>query len=228
MEKLSRWTKDTLKSKVIPPYVITWKAGTSKPFISLTFDDGPCPKKTARILERLRKAGARATFFVIGAKAAQDLSLLADIAAEGHELGCHGYNHRRPQEQPSRALMRQELLRTNELIEKVTFRPVKLFRPPCGELSLALLYEIHRAFLRPVLWSKDTFDALGATPQNPRGLFDVTSGDIVLMHDRYAAPWLEVVLEQMERLELRSLPVSRLLEDQVFTVRGPAPNPAAF
>lgn len=212
MKALGRWAKGILKDKVIPPYLITWNARTPRPRVSLTFDDGPCPKTTPRILDRLRRAGAHATFFVIGERAAKNRTLLEAIAAGGHELGCHGYTHKRPRELTSREELRSELRKTNDIIEATTFCPVRLFRPPYGEMNLALIYETHRALLRPVLWNKDTLDARGATPKATLP-FELRPGDIVLMHDEYAGPWLEVILEEMTERGLGSLTVSGLLTD---------------
>lgn len=62
-------------------------------YVALTFDDGPSPRCTPRLLDGLRELGAKATFFVVGCQAVKDPDIVQRIAAEGHQVGNHSYDH---------------------------------------------------------------------------------------------------------------------------------------
>jgi spore germination protein YaaH len=97
--------------------------------VALTFDDGPDPKWTPKVLDILKAAGVKAAFFLVGVNAEQYPSLVRRIVAEGHEIGNHTYYH------PNLALcwpehIRLELNATQLLLEEITGRSTTLFRPP--------------------------------------------------------------------------------------------------
>ncbi|MBF0514982.1 MAG: glycosyltransferase, partial [Desulfovibrionaceae bacterium] len=115
------------------PYVIT-RFGAAPGKIALSFDDGPDPRYTPAILDELKKAGARATFFVIGAQAEKYPELLRRIYAEGHDIGNHTYTHPNIAE-ISLTQLRLEVAATERLLETLIDRQSHLFRSPYGEDS---------------------------------------------------------------------------------------------
>ena len=188
--------------------------------VALTFDDGPHREGTPAVLELLRAAGARATFFLVGEQVDRYPQLAAEIAAAGHEIGLHGYRHRLLLRRTVGGLGR-DLDRGLDAIVGTTRQTPRCYRPPYGVFSAGALDLVRRRGLQPVLWSKWGRDwARRATPATiarnaARGL---AAGDIVLLHDadHYSAPgsWRKTVaalpriLEAADGLDLPWVPLS--------------------
>jgi peptidoglycan-N-acetylglucosamine deacetylase len=99
------------------------------PYIAMTFDDGPHPVLTPRLLDMLKARGIRATFFLIGQNAAEYPDIVRRIAAEGHEIGNHTWDH--PQlTKLSPIALREEIDRTSSTIAEIIGKPVLVMRPP--------------------------------------------------------------------------------------------------
>jgi cellulose synthase/poly-beta-1,6-N-acetylglucosamine synthase-like glycosyltransferase/peptidoglycan/xylan/chitin deacetylase (PgdA/CDA1 family) len=159
--------------------------------VALTFDDGPDPRWTPRILAVLRRHHARATFFVVGSKVAAHPGLARRIVAEGHELGSHTYTHADLGAlQPWRRQL--ELTLTQKALAGATGVHTRLLRPPYSSVPSALAgdeYTAARAVSRDgylvVLADHDTKDWSGRTPEQivaaatPAG----GRGAVVLLHD---------------------------------------------
>lgn len=154
--------------------------------VALTFDDGPDPETTPVVLDALDAAGAKATFFVIGAKAERHPGLVRELVARGHAVGVHGYVHDRLFALRGPWRVRRELERAVAALERITgVRPV-LFRAPIGHVSPAMARVVANLGMLVVGWSVKSLDGWsGATPE--RVLARVTprlrDGCIVLMHD---------------------------------------------
>jgi peptidoglycan/xylan/chitin deacetylase (PgdA/CDA1 family) len=157
--------------------------------VALTFDDGPSPAYTGRILGTLKRYRVKATFFVVGKKAADFSDLLKQIADAGEEIGNHTYYHS-PITWLSPRKMLNELADTNRVIGNITGREVTLFRPPNGRFSQARLKTLEHAGYRVVLWSvnADDFYHSDSGMRSPdsidhRVLSRVRGGDVILLHD---------------------------------------------
>ncbi len=158
--------------------------------LALTFDDGPNPAITARLLDLLERYSVRATFFLIGRFAEACPDLVREIAARGHVLGNHTHTHanlifRSP------ARIREELTRCQNAVVAATHSaPPRWMRPPYGYRSPLLDREVHRAGMRGVvMWSTLCQDW---EPQPPERLIGTLSraaapgrprGDIIVLHD---------------------------------------------
>jgi peptidoglycan/xylan/chitin deacetylase (PgdA/CDA1 family) len=158
--------------------------------IALTFDDGPNPPVTPRLLELFDRYSVRATFFLIGKFARACPELVREISVRGHLLGNHSDTHANLFFR-SRAGIRSELVRCQDAIAAATHaRPPQWMRPPYGYRSPLLRAEIRRAGMGGVvMWSKICWDW---KPQPPERLIERLSrvarpdqphGDIVVMHD---------------------------------------------
>ena len=167
------------------PRIVYKHAGASaEKRVALTFDDGPHPRYTAQILDILEEYGAKATFFTVGSNAKAYPELISRAVAQGHEIGSHTYHHYHVN-QMNEALLREEILSTNQLLEKITGRRVRLFRPPEGVCSKSLGGICEQEGMTIVLWSVDTRD-WAHTPideicDNVKE--NVRNGSIILMHD---------------------------------------------
>ncbi len=164
--------------------------------VALTFDDGP-GLWTPKVLDVLRRSGVKAAFFVIGRNAETNPGLVSAIAADGHLIGNHTWNHDPPPGGASwpRARLANELDRTDQLLNEITGSRTCWFRPPAGILSGATA-EVRRRSLAVAMWSVDSRDWLiqkGAR-RDPDGelahriVVRATSGadqknPIVLLHD---------------------------------------------
>ncbi len=125
--------------------------------LALTFDDGPNPAWTPRLLEILASHNVHATFFLLGSHAQAEPELVRRIAAAGHLIGNHSWSH--PNLALSgRARIRAELTQTCDVLEQVAGMQVRYFRPPFGARRPAALAVARELGMVPVLWNAMTSD----------------------------------------------------------------------
>lgn len=155
--------------------------------IALTFDDGPHPEYTPRLLDELLKFQIRATFFVVGEAVARFPDITRRIVAEGHTLAGHTYTHSEPSETSTTKLL-NEVRQSLALIEDLTGQQLTLFRPPKGKLSLTKTLGLWKLKQTIVLWNCDPRDYQAVAPQGIQSWvrqYRPAGGDIVLMHDTH-------------------------------------------
>lgn len=151
--------------------------------VALTFDDGPRPPYTERILELLSRYNAKATFFVVGEMARLYPELLRAIVSAGHEVGNHSYTHT-PLRMLTKSEIDSELLLTDIAIsEACGIHPV-FFRPPGGGMSEQLISALSEQRYSCVLWNINIGSYRG-TPREVASqmLRAVKDGSIILMHN---------------------------------------------
>jgi peptidoglycan-N-acetylglucosamine deacetylase len=119
----------TNQYQALPSSYVIQRMGERPGLVALTFDDGPHPDWTPRILDILRREQVRATFFIIGQNGQADPALVQRIVDEGHEIGNHTFTHPTLDE-INAGFTRMELNATRMLIESLTGRTTRLFRPP--------------------------------------------------------------------------------------------------
>lgn len=151
--------------------------------IALTFDDGPHPYYTEQLLNGLKERGVHATFFVMGKHVEMYPKLIERMNEEGHLVGNHTYSHMQLNKSNEDAF-KEELIRTNELIEKLTGQEVQYVRPPYGAWDKKFEKELN---MFPVLW---TIDPLDWCSSNVSGIVrkvtdKAKENAIILMHDEY-------------------------------------------
>ncbi|CAM3320285.1 polysaccharide deacetylase family protein [Stackebrandtia soli] len=160
---------------------------TGSEAVALTFDDGPHPVWTPKVLAKLRESGVTATFCVIGRQARQYPELIREIVADGHTLCNHSWNHEFDLGKQSRAAIAKNLKRTNAAIRAaVPDARIGYFRQPGGEWTKRVISVSEKLGMAPVHWSVDPSDwnsERKATQINKQVVGDVEAGDIVLMHD---------------------------------------------
>jgi peptidoglycan/xylan/chitin deacetylase (PgdA/CDA1 family) len=153
--------------------------------VALTFDDGPHPEGTPRVLEILAAHGARATFFVIGEQAVRRPELLRRIIDQGHSVELHGYRHRLQLRLTAREL-RDDIERGTVAIEDALGVSPRLHRPPYGIYSSAGLEIVRARELQPLLWARWGKDWRKFTTPGRiahRVLSGLRAGDVILLHD---------------------------------------------
>ena len=154
---------------------------TGERVIALTFDDGPDAESTPRVLNLLGKYGAHATFFLVGQAAAAQPQLVKRIAADGHAIGIHSWDHRSFLTLSSRE-RRKQIQDCARAIEPYRSR---LFRPPYGEQTVLTRLEAFVMGYEVVGWNVNSGDWFESNPAalSEYLLNTVQSGDIVLLHD---------------------------------------------
>lgn len=125
--------------------------------LALTFDDGPNPAWTPRLLDLLAEHDVRATFFMMGSHAQSQSDLVKRIAATGHVVGNHSWSHPNLARSPA-ARVREELKRTREILEQITGAKIRYFRPPYGARRPIVFRIARELALEPVLWNAMTTD----------------------------------------------------------------------
>lgn len=125
--------------------------------LALTFDDGPNPAWTPRLLDILAAHDVRATFFMVGRFAQTEPALVRRVAEAGHLLGNHSWSHPNLARTPA-ARVHQELRQTSETIEQISGQPVRYFRPPYGGRRPYVLKTARQLGMTPVLWNAMTSD----------------------------------------------------------------------
>ena len=177
------WATLWPKSRLLGP-VLT-RLPTSESKVWLTIDDGP-GDDTLAILDLLDAHGAKATFFVVGARAAARPALVREIARRGHGIGNHSYHH------PSAwfwalppARMRHEITRNQQLLTDLTGTAPRWFRAVVGMANPFVAPVLKAHGLARVAWSARGFDALSAEPAQvvARIERDLAPGAIVLLHE---------------------------------------------
>jgi peptidoglycan/xylan/chitin deacetylase (PgdA/CDA1 family) len=185
--------------------------------VYLTFDDGPDPEWTPRVLDALAAAQVPATFFVIGSAARREPGLVRRAAAEGHEIANHTLEHRHPWFMTSTQARRQ-VSEGAQALEDVLGRAPRFYRPPHGRNRVCMTQEAQQRGETPVMWDISAIDwgMMGRADRIAARLEYVGTGDIVLMHDgrnKHNRPdqLLQVLpgfLQALRSRELQAAPLS--------------------
>jgi len=185
--------------------------------VALTFDDGPHPVTTRRILAALAGTRHRATFFVLGVKARRHPDVLREIQAAGHTIGVHGDEHDRLHSFRMPWRVYGDLVRAAKAVEDATGVRPHLFRPPLGHTSVNAAPGVRRAGLTVVGWSVRGLD--GMRTQTPEAVVtrverELSDGAIVMLHDASER-------DDYEPASIRALPeLLRLLDERGWTSVG--------
>jgi peptidoglycan/xylan/chitin deacetylase (PgdA/CDA1 family) len=201
---------------------LLWR-GPARPEVALTFDDGPSPATTPRVLELLAEAGVRATFFVVGRKAVEHPQLVRDIAAAGHLVGLHGFEHDRLFSLRRSRQVLDDIRRTQDVIESTGVPRPMLFRPPIGFVSHLTVSGARTAGVTLIGCSAralDGFRSASADKVAERLLRALGPGALLAMHDAAerddyvpaSIAALPRVLEAVRQRNLRPVTLSEWLD----------------
>ncbi|MCE5333051.1 MAG: polysaccharide deacetylase family protein [Desulfobacteraceae bacterium] len=191
--------------------------------VALTFDDGPNEPYTSQLLGILERSGIKATFFVIGMNCERFPDALKKIAAAGHEIGNHTFDHevlplkRSPE-------IEMQIRNTSAVIEKITGEWPALFRAPHGWRNPWTNGAVRRAGCKPVAWTLGVWDTdrPGAQVIIARTLKGVRDGCILLLHDgrgietqadsSQVVQALPAIIEDLKHRGFRFVTVSEMME----------------
>lgn len=155
------------------------------PYVAITFDDGPHPQNTPRLLDILKERGIKATFYLVGQNVAEYPEIVARMVAEGHEVGNHSWSHPFFTKM-SESAVRSQLQRTHDAIVQASGVAPTTLRPPYGAITASQKKWIADDFGYPtIMWSVDPLDwkNRNATTVTQRIVSGASQGDIILAHD---------------------------------------------
>ncbi|KHL96328.1 xylanase deacetylase [Paenibacillus sp. IHB B 3415] len=201
-----------------------FRKGIGRTDYGLTFDDGPDPHYTPLLLDLLKRYGAKATFFVVGAHAEAHPEIIKRMHDEGHLIGIHNYVHKtnwlmRP------ATVRKQIQRTDDIIFKITGERSTYYRPPWGIVNLFDFSK--RRQVQIVLWSAmfgDWKEKLGAERLTDKLISKLGPGEVMLLHDcgttlgadphapEHMLIALERMLQEADRRGLRSIRIDKMIK----------------
>ncbi|GGN05640.1 polysaccharide deacetylase [Dyadobacter beijingensis] len=188
--------------------------------IALTFDDGPDPDSTPRILETLRQNDLKATFFVIGRKAVEHPELLRRIVEEGHTIANHSYSHSYLIALFSTRKLKADIQRCNEAIRDITGRAPVFFRPPFGVTNPRYARVLKELQMQSIGWSLRSMDTRA---KNKYQLINTIVSklkprNIVLLHDHLplTAETLPDIIGHCREMGIKIEPLPRLIGKEPY------------
>ncbi|WP_145326383.1 polysaccharide deacetylase family protein [Paenibacillus xylanexedens] len=187
--------------------------------VAFTFDDGPHPVYTHQVLEIFRRAGGRATFFMIGKEMEAHPEIAAEVHREGHEIANHTYTH----PDLTKLTLEEaggELQRAENLVQEVTGQPARCFRPPYFGVNddiLSLAAERGYRTIGAVNGEAKDWDNPGVEHILEHSRSAVKPGSVLIFHDGYGDRSLtveavRVLVDEMVAEGYRLVTVSELLE----------------
>ncbi len=184
--------------------------------IALTFDDGPVPSATPKILETLKKESVKATFFVVGRMVDKYPSLLKQIWEEGHDVGNHTYSH--PDlTKLSKGDILKELEKTRLLIRKITGKDTYLFRPPGGRYDNKVIVTTTLAKYKMILWTDypEDYGCLSSRLIYQKALSNAEDEGIILLHNGLDTTLeaLPKIIWELKKRKYRLVTISELMEE---------------
>lgn len=194
---------------------VTTKSGIKR--VALTFNDGPDPELTPKILEILGRSGAKATFFVTGEAAARHPEILKMMVEGGHTVASHGYAHR-DLTTLSRREVEDDIDKASAAIASATGNTPAFFRPPLGAYTSSVMEMVERKGLYLVMWTNiGRQDLPGVKPRvvAQRVLGSVYNGAIILLHDTRSnvVDALPLILSGLKEKGYSMVTLSQLLGD---------------
>lgn len=163
---------------------VIWSTQPVGPYAAITFDDGPDPEFTPRILAALTRAGVRASFFAMGWPAVRHPDLIRAIVDGGHEVGNHTWTHL-DQTGLGSPEIHEQILRCKTELERLVRGPLIGFRPPRGELTGEALRTCAEVGYDTYMWSIERGPGGVSTPQavTEHLVANLRPGDIIDLHD---------------------------------------------
>jgi peptidoglycan-N-acetylglucosamine deacetylase len=208
----------------------TWfSVHVNGPYIAMTFDDGPSPATTPRLLDILKQRNIKATFFMIGQNAERNPEIVKRILAEGHEIGNHSWTHPQLSKLPDQRVT-EEITKTQDAIKNACGYTPVLLRPPYGAITSRQKDWIEKQFgLSIIMWSVDPFDwkRPGASVIEQRILAGARPGAIILSHDihQQTVDAMPATLDALAQKGFKFVTVSQLIAmNQPKTSPTPSPE----
>jgi len=190
--------------------------------VFLTFDDGPHPQATPKILQILKEANVKATFFLSGKNMVECSQLIKTITEQGHDIGNHSYNHRHAFKTGPFATY-GDLKKGHKILLEHSKQNHNLFRPPYGKVNLASLLYLISSGSKIVYWNLDPKDYSDSSAENVADhiLENIGPGKVILLHDgrqnqndqlHVTINALDQVIQKTKNMNLKFSTISKLYE----------------
>lgn len=178
--------------------------------VALTFDDGPHPQYTQKILDILKTYGVKATFFVVGKMAENYPALVQAEYRAGHQLANHTYNHLNLSK-IHLGEIKAELLACNYVVKSITGYDMPYFRPPGGDYNNKVIQAASEEGMTMVLWTDDPGDYTdpGKKVIEKYVLDNISNGGIILLHDGIQQT-IDVLPQIIENIQKRGLKFEKI------------------
>ncbi len=193
---------------------------SASPIVSLTFDDGPNPEFTPKVLDLLKQHNAKATFFCIGKNIEEHPEIFKKIISDGHTVGNHTYSHSKSFGFFGSEKVVGELQETNKLVFESTGLRMNLYRPAFGVTNPSIEKAIKKLNLNSIGWNVRSLDT---TPRTAKMVLHritskISNGDVVLLHDTSEKTILvlERLLLFLKEKKLQSVTVDQLLQLKAY------------
>ncbi len=193
------------------------RALTTEKVLSLTFDDGPDPEVTPKVLDTLKANNLKATFFLIGRKLEGNEDLVRRMIGEGHIIGTHSFSHSKWFDFFAPRIMKKEFRVTAEKISEITGKKPLLFRPPYGVINPMVKKALSGMNYQLIGFSNRLYDTVNSDPRKimKRFVKQLAPGDIVVLHD--TQPLMPIIVEKMAEV-LREKNFSVIPVDQLLNI----------
>jgi peptidoglycan/xylan/chitin deacetylase (PgdA/CDA1 family) len=216
------------RSSLLGPNLRRLPSSQSDRQVVLTFDDGPDPEVTPRVLQILGRCRAQATFFCVAERAERHPDIVRAIVDGGHRVENHSLKHAPYFALLGRDAMMEEVARAQKILSRLAGRPPRYFRPPAGMKNPCVDFVLRALGLELVSWTRRGFDTVTRDPQRvlrrlTRGLRE---GDILLLHDGSSARTsdgttvvlevLPLLLDALSRNNLRAVAMPDLVDSNVL------------
>ncbi len=185
---------------------------TNKQYVAFTFDDGPYPEVTDRIVSAFEKVQGHATFFVVGNRVGQYGQSVVNAYQKGNQIGNHSFNH------PSLAKLgevelAQQINSTNEVVQSIIGESPQILRPTFGEVSDLMLNQVTMPMIN---WDVDSLDWKSRNTQTivDTVMQNIKPNSIVLMHGLYptTAEAVEILIEKLSALNYEFVTINQLAQ----------------
>lgn len=192
------------------------KGSPGSSHVAITFDDGPHPENSVKILALLESYGVKGSFFLTGARAEIYGDIVEKMSSAGHTVGNHSYSHSVMFPFYGSARITRELERTNRILENATGKPVRFFRPPFGVTNPNLAGGLRAVKLEVAGWSIRSYDTRNEPPQKVirRITRKLGAGKVILLHEssEHILQILEWLLQMIEREGLQCVSFDQLAD----------------
>lgn len=184
--------------------------------VALTFDDGPDPVQTPKVLDVLRRHGVKASFFLIGERVDANPEIVARIVAEGHWVGNHSYSHKPIFPLMRRKRMGEDVEKCRRAIERASGICTDVFRPPFGVTNPTVAGVVRDGGYKVAGWSVRSLDTMGRSRDRVADRVGrrLKPGAVILLHDdrQGSETLLEAILGEIEGRGLRAVRLDELLD----------------
>lgn len=178
--------KEILKTFIFFILSPVFKRSGNKKFIYITFDDGPHPDNTLKIISILEQYDSKATFFMTGQEMEKYPEIVNQVIKSGNNVGYHSYSHKSMKKQSIKDIV-SDLSKGREIATKFNYR-LFLYRPPYGDLTLFGFVWLIFSGWKVIMWSKDSRDSFDNIEQVKVNVSsaNLNKGEILLFHDDYS------------------------------------------